>query len=318
MTSRERVLRTLDMQPFDQVPIEGWRVRSDVTGAGARFGPGRVSGTFGVKGCRRDAWGCIFEAAEDGVTGEVRNPILTGWSQLDTFTPPWDVLEQADLTQVNACCAASDKFVMERFCDLQPFQRLQYLRGTETLFLDLAYAEAPLYRLRDRIQEYYLRKLEMLCRTDVDGVHVEDDWGSQTALLISPVQWREFFKPLYQQYCDLAHAHGKRLVLHSDGYIAEILPDLVEIGVDAVNAQLDCMDVEAIAAQYHGRITFWGGFDRQRLLPFGTEAEIRAEVRRIAAAFFRYGRTGVVAQCFRDKGVREEAIDAVYDEWTRI
>ncbi len=106
--------------------------------------------------------------------------------------------------------------------------------------------------------------------------------------------------------------------MHSDGNIMEIIPDLIEIGVSAVNAQLDCMDIEKIAGQFHEKIAFWGGFDRQYLLPFGTAEEVRKEVRRIANTFFKYKRTGIVAQCFWDKGGKAENVYAFYDEWNKV
>jgi hypothetical protein len=308
------------MKPFDLVPLEGSsRLRNDVMGPKlTTFAKIPVAGVMWKKGCWTDAWGCVFEAAEDGVVGEVKNALLDDWAKLDTFKPPWASLKDPALAHINATCATSEKFVMPMWCDIQPFQRMQFLRGTEMLFMDLAYGESEVYRLRDMVHEFYLKKVEILCQTDVDGIHVEDDWGSQQALLVSPALWRAFFKPLYKDYCDLARKHGKKLVLHSDGHIMAILPDLVEIGVDAVNAQIDCMDLDAISANFHGKIAFWGGFDRQRLLPFGTDAEIRQEVRRIAKSFFQYGRTGIIGQCFLDKGTPDAALDAVYDEWMEL
>ena len=316
MTSRERVKAALRFQLVDQIPVEGYFADSDVCSSGqARFGRGRESGTWYKAGKCTDQWGCVFEAAEDGVKGEVKEALISEWEQLDAFQPPWDVLEEADLSGVNAACAASTKFMMEMWCDLQPFQRMQYLRGTENLFIDIATEEPGLYRLGKMVHEFTLKKIELLCKTDLDAIHIEDDWGSQEAMLISPEFWRKFFKPMYKEYCEMTHRSGKFLVMHSDGCIDAIIPDLIEIGVDALNAQLDCMDVPSIAERFHGKICFWGGFDRQRLLPWGTESEIRNEVKRIASCFFKYGRTGVVGQCFQDKGVSDLAVAWVYDEW---
>lgn len=320
LTPRERIRCALEMKPFDLVPLEGsGRLRNDVMVPKlTTFTKYPVSGVWYKKGFWTDVWGCVFEAAEDGVIGEVTTAQLDDWAKLDTFKLPWESLKDPELANINAICAESDKFVMPMWCDIQPFQRMQFLRGTEMLFMDLAYGEAEVYRLRDMVHEFYLKKVEILCQTDVDGIHIEDDWGSQTTMLISPAFWRGFFKPLYQDYCAMIHSHGKKLVFHSDGNITAILPDLVEIGVDAVNAQIDCMDLDAISANFHGKIAFWGGFDRQRLLPFGTDAEIRQEVRRIAKSFFQYGRTGVVGQCFKDAATPDAACDVVYDEWMKL
>jgi uroporphyrinogen decarboxylase len=124
-------------------------------------------------------------------------------------------------------------------------------------------------------------------------------------MLISPNQWREYFKPLYKDYCDVAQGKGKYVIMHSNGYVADIIPDLIEIGVDGLNAQIDCMDVDDLARRYHHKMAFWGGFDRQYLLPFGTRKEVMSEVHRIAEAFFSYGRTGIIGQCFGDKDAKE-------------
>lgn len=67
------------------------------------------------------------------------------------------------------------------------------------------------------------------------GTYV-DEWGCQNALLIAPAMWREWFKPFYRDYCALAHAHGKFAFMHSDGHIAAVYEDLIEVGVDALNS----------------------------------------------------------------------------------
>ena len=113
----------------------------------------------------------------------------------------------------------------------------------------------------------------------------KDDWGSQASLLISPRHWRKLFKPLYADYCRIIHDAGKFAFFHSDGHIAAIFPDLIEIGVDAVNSQLFCMDIEALAREYKGQITLWGEIDRQQALAFGTPQDVRQAVRRVRRAF---------------------------------
>lgn len=313
MKSRERVISALTFEEFDQVPNE----MDDVFIPEVSFGKGLSNGCYGKRGSHADEWGCVFEAGEDGVKGEVKKYIINDWSILDSFIPPWDVLENADFSRTDRSDQNSDKFIIHMW-NTDPFQRMQYLRGTENLFIDLAYGDIQIYKLRDMIHEFYYKKVELLVNTDVDCIHLEDDWGSQKSLLISPEMWREYFKPLYKDYCDLAHSKGKYVLMHSDGFIEEIIPDLVEIGVNAVNAQLDCMNMERLAERFHGKMAFWGGIDRQYLLPFGTEEEIRSEVRRIAEVFFKYKRTGIVAQCFLDKDSKINNFNVVFDEWRKI
>lgn len=331
MTSRERVKKVLNFEEVDKIPIENVydkyhpdreladRYPTDVDSPEYKYGNGKKRGVIGNKGTWVDEWGCVWEAAEEGVKGEIKNPLLTEWSALDTFQPPWDVLKEADLSMVNKCCEQSDKFMMV-FWDTaaSPFQRMQFLRGTENLFMDLAYGDMEVFKLRDMVHEYYIKQLEMWVNTDVDAIHIEDDWGTQQSLLISPQLWREFYKPLYKDYCDLAHSKGKHVLMHSDGFIMDIIPDLIEIGVDAINSQLFCMDIEKLAELYHGKIAFWGEIDRQYILPFGTEQEARDAVQRVAKAFLKYKRTGIIGQCARGKGIRKDNVFAVYDEWSKV
>jgi uroporphyrinogen-III decarboxylase len=191
---------------------------------------------------------------------------------------------------------------------------MQFLRGSEQLFMDLAYGEKEIYQLRDMLHDFFCEELRMWAKTDVDAIQFMDDWGAQNALLISPALWRSFYKPLYREYCDIIKGAGKFVFFHSDGHIAAIYPDLVEIGVDAVNSQLFCMDIEGLAADFRGKITFWGEIDRQFIMPFGTTDEVREGVRRVRHALDD-GTGGVIAQC--EWGVRDpmENVLAVFDEW---
>lgn len=316
ITSRELIKKALNFELCERIPTD----RDDATGPMFTYGIGRTSGVpEGTKGIRYDQWGVKWEASEDGVSGEVKGCLIDDWSKLADFTPPYDVLDETDFTGVDEFCAATDKFIIPMWwANYNLFERMQNLRGTEQLLMDIADGEDEIYQLRKMVHDYFMRQGEMWAKTGVDGIHIADDWGSQTSLLISPDTWRRFFKPCYKEYCDMAHAHGKYVVFHSDGNIESIIGDLVEIGVNAVNSQLFCMDMEKIAAQYHGKIAFWGELDRQFALPFGTTDDCRKAVRKVADTFLKYGRTGIIGQAFWGKDIPAENLDAVYDEWSKI
>ena len=249
------------------------------------------------------------------MAGEVAGPPLADFGTLDSFQPPWELLDGLDLSDVNENCARSDLYTRAGCCP-RPFERMQFLRGSENLFYDLGYGVAEVYRLRDMVHDYYVREMELWAKTDVDALSFMDDWGAQTALLISPNQWREFYKPLYRDYCRIAHSHGKAIFFHSDGFIEPIYPDLVEIGVDAVNSQLFCMDIERLAEDFKGKITFWGEIDRQWVLPFGTPQDVESAVWRVRRALDD-GTGGVIAQCEWGKHNPRANIETVYATWDR-
>ncbi|NPV81290.1 MAG: methyltransferase [Firmicutes bacterium] len=334
MNPRDRVIKTLRFESVDRAPRDLWYLPGvemfrkneldevlqefppDFASPRYRYGKSRrARGIPNVIGEYVDAWGSVWTVAEPGVIGEVKAPPLADWSALDSYTPPWELLEEADLSEVNRSCAETDRFVKVG-TETRPFERMQFLRGTENLFLDLAYGTKEVYRLRDMLHEFFIREMEMWAKTDVDAVAFMDDWGAQKALLISPELWRSFFKPLYKDYCDILHSAGKFVFFHSDGNIEVIYPDLIEIGISALNSQLFCMNIEELGRKYGGKITFWGEIDRQKILPFGSTDEVRQAVRRVRRALDT-GHGGVIAQC--EWGVKDpkENIRAVFDEWLK-
>jgi len=334
MTSRERVIRALRFRNPDRAPREvwalpgiAWHLQQEYDQLLERFPMdfGRPTFSYGPSKRARgeeyrvgefvDAWGSVWVVLEESRLGEVKQPALGDWSALDSYELPWEVIREADWSEANRSCAQSDLF-MRGGSLANIFERMQFLRGSENLFLDLAYGVKEVYRLRDMLHDFCTTELELWAKTDVDSIGFCDDWGTQTALLISPDLWRSFFKPLYRDYCEIIHRGGKFAFFHSDGHIEAIYPDLIELGVDALNSQLFCMDIEELGRKYRGKITFWGEVDRQHILPFGTPDEVRAAVRRVRAALDD-GAGGVIAQC--EWGVEDplENVMAVFEEWER-
>ena len=336
MTSRERVRRALEFDRPDRVPRDLWalpiadqqhgkpamddfRRRWPVDLAGAPgVDPAKLGLTRGdwyAIGTFRDEWGCEFDNIHGGVIGQVKRPLLDDWSKLDDLRPPIEMLT-IDADAANRFCAQTDKFVMAACCP-RPFERAQFLRGSETLYCDLGEESTELKTLLSRIHEFYLKELEVWANTDVDALSFMDDWGSQRALLISPAQWRRLFKPLYADYAAVARAAGKKLFMHTDGYIFDIYQDLIDIGVDAVNSQLFTMDIEEIGRRYRGQIAFWGEIDRQHVLCHAAVPEVRAAVSRVIDNLYR-PEGGVIAQFELTAGAKLENGEAIFQTWQEL
>lgn len=327
LTSRERVIRTLEFGGVDRPARDVWLLpaayfdRREALQALLDLYPSDFGSSGFVDpvdespiyrpGEWTDAWGSRWLNIQPGMIGEVKHPALDDWSKLDQWQPPWHLLGRG-FERVNATCAASDRFI--QLGGPRPFERLQFVRGTENVYMDLAWGEAKLLRLLEMIHDYNLRHLEHVVRTDVDAVGFMDDWGSAHALLISPAMWVAHFKPLYRDYCDLAHSHGKYVMMHSDGYIMPLYEHLIEIGVDAINSQLFTMPIEEIGARFKGRITFWGEMDRQGTMPFGTTDDVRAAVERVRKALWD-PRGGVIGQAEFNQDVPLENIRAFFEAW---
>ncbi|MEK6755523.1 MAG: uroporphyrinogen decarboxylase family protein, partial [Bacteroidota bacterium] len=163
----------------------------------------------------------------------------------------------------------------------------QFLYRNDGFLLLLAMDPARAHAFLDRVVEMHLKNLEhflALVGDSIDIILFGDDLGMQSGPQISPAMYREFFKPRHKQMWD----HAKKLanvkvMLHCCGGVRELLPDLIDAGLDAINpVQVSCsgMDVEGLKSDFGKDIAFWGGgCDTQRILPRCTPNEVRTHVR---------------------------------------
>lgn len=163
-----------------------------------------------------------------------------------------------------------------------------WMRGYEDYYIDLALNHQLVGRLMDKVKQtkaaYWERVLEEV-GDYLDVMMLGDDFGGQNRLLMSPKTWRELIKPRLKELFDFLHSKSKgKVFLHSCGSIREVIPDLIEIGVDILNpVQLSAagMDSAGLKREFGKDLTFWGGgIDTQLVLPRGTPEEVRSEVRR--------------------------------------
>lgn len=279
----------------------------------------RVKGDPYLAGYYTDEWGCVFKNIQDGVIGEVETPPIPDIKDWKQVKPPYDQLNddlQKAKDQIRRYYEGTDKFVLANCCP-RPWERYQFIRGTENAMIDMMTPDEGGRDLLKTIHEFYMKEMEFWVQMDVDAIMFMDDWGTQNQLLIPPRIWRELFKPLYKDYCDLAHAHGKFIFMHSDGHISEIYEDLVDVGVDAMNSQLFCMDMDDLRRRVKGKITFWGEIDRQHVLPSPNPQDGRVAVREVAKYLYD-PKGGVIAQFEFGAGANPETALVIFDEWQKI
>ncbi|NUQ63317.1 MAG: hypothetical protein HUU20_12630 [Pirellulales bacterium] len=332
MTSRDRVVLTLNHQPVDRIARDLWvstemelchadeveelrfRFAGDIVKPNFRYPRGeRSRGKRREPGEYTDAWGCTWRVPKRGMVGELIGPPLADLARLDGYRPPLEILDHADFSAANESCAGTSRFVLA-WSETRPLERLQALRGPEAALADLALGPAGARSLLGMLHDFSCREMQLWANSDVDGVVFMDDWGSQSGLIVSPDVFRDLFKPLYREYCEILHAHDKYAFFHTDGNVADLFGELVEIGIDAINSQLFSMDIEALAREYRGRVTFWGEIDRLKTLLLATPEQVRAAVRRVQRAL-DYGRGGVIAQCEWSSGIPFKNIAAVFEQW---
>ena len=201
----------------------------------------------------------------------------------------------------------------------EPFLVYKGLRGDEQAFIDLV--ENP------DLVNYCLDKLFALAYENTRRVfeaipgkvtyaYIAEDMGAQDDLMLSPTQIRQFLLPRMKTMIDLAHQGGAKVFHHNDGAVRRILPDLVGIGIDILNPiQWRCagMEREGLKKDFGASLVFHGGMDNQRTLPFGTVADVQAEVEQ-NLAILGAGGGYILAPCHNVQAVSPaENIVAMYE-----
>jgi len=199
-----------------------------------------------------------------------------------------------------------------------------WLRGAADFYMDIASDDGLGAALLDRVLEHYLKWTGfVLSRIGkyIDVVKVADDLGTQENLMLSPKLYRKMIKPrqaiLYQHIKEQCRC---KLLLHACGAIRSIIPDLIEIGVDAINpVQITArgMDPDQLKTEFGNQMTFWGGdVDTQHTLPFASAVEVKRMVKKNLEVF-KPGGGHVFAQVHNiTPDVPVENIIAMYEAYS--
>ena len=172
---------------------------------------------------------------------------------------------------------------------LFPFERAYAMQGMETFLLNMGMDGAFARDLMERIAHYCKELMGPFLAElgdHVDIIKIGDDLGTQESLMISPKMYRELLKPIHADFISFIKARTKAKVLfHSDGDVAPLIDDFIEIGVDILNpiqtSAGTMSDLPALKKRHGDKIAFCGGIDSHRILPFGTPEDVRQEVKRV-------------------------------------
>jgi len=215
-------------------------------------------------------------------------PTLDGYTFPEAerfFRPEWKERGQ------QTCEENEDSFLMAGL-GWGLFEVSWNLRGFENVMMDTV-AEPDFYEeMLDKLTDLYLAFVEYTVDLPVDAIMFGDDWGDQRGVIIGPERWRRFFKPRWAKIYQAVHASGKKVVTHCCGSIVDIIPDLIEIGLDvleSVQPEAVGMSPYGLKKQWGDKLTFWGGLGSQSTIPFGTPEQIKEEVERLCAEMGKGG-----------------------------
>jgi len=238
----------------------------------------------------RDAFGTVWrtdELPQSVVEPGLKTPSFQGYAfpAADAFLDP---TAKADAEKRVGESSDSFTIVSPVVCLWQSW----YVRGFETTLMDCVAEEDFYAEMLDRFTDLSLALVEACADVPADAIMMGDDWGDQRGILIGPERWRRFFKPRYARIFEAVHDQGKLAIMHCCGSAADVMADIIEIGLDvleSVQPEAAGMNPYTLKRAWGDKITFWGGLGSQSTIPFGTPAEICREIRRLRREMGRGG-----------------------------
>jgi uroporphyrinogen decarboxylase len=228
----------------------------------------------------RDAFGVVWDRRTDQDIGNPAEYPLSDKKNLDSYRFP-EIKPELFSHIPEAIKKNPDRFAV--FCiGVALFERAWTLRGMENLMMDMVDDPDFVEALLDRIIKFNLLTIQQVFGFPLQMIYFGDDWGQQRGLLMGPKYWRKYIKPGLERMFRKVKEKGLFISIHSCGDIEEILPDLIEIGLDLYNPfQPEVADINRIKKEFGDRLSFWGGLSIQKILPFGTPEEVKKEVKRL-------------------------------------
>jgi uroporphyrinogen decarboxylase len=238
------------------------------------------TGTYIKPGYYQDEFGVLWNrSGADKDIGVVERYIFPD-ADLGAYRFPVPDLEAVDRATARMVQNGRDTMKLGKIGMLF-FERAWSLRGMENLMCDFYLNEEFAMSLFDKILEYNLEIVNGALKFDIDGFYFGDDYGMQTGLIFSPEVFRKYIKPRLKTLFEPIQAKKKKVMLHSCGNIEQILPDLIELGLDVYQTvQPELYDLKKLKNQFGKDLTFWGGISTQRDLPYLAPSEIVEIVKR--------------------------------------
>lgn len=284
MTSRERVQRVLSGQLPDRLPFNFWMDRDRMAELDRRYGADFRLTHYGadvIEGfILLNFWpGLSANTVDDGKTVWQVEPMVRDIREaVDHPMPdPTDEAVYSDLRQKRAQWPDKAIFALTG----GPFSILEPLRLAENVFYDVIDHPDAVHAILKRAEEVFTEAARRACAEDIDVLYIAHDICSRNGAMMSPDMLREFHFDYLRGMVEAAHAAGKKVFHHTDGYVMDILDLFIEYGFDGINPlEPRYHDSEEFVRRSSGRLMVYGGGDNCNIIPDGTPDEVRAHVRR--------------------------------------
>ncbi len=195
----------------------------------------------------------------------------------------WPKIEWFDFSKIQENCLKYPDYAIESGY-IAPFYMYNNIRGLEKSLMDLAINEEMAQYIIQKISDYfygYAKKIFEAGNGKIDIAQVTDDFGTQNGLMLSIEMFDRYFREQYRRLIKLVNSYNIKIFHHDDGSIMDLIPELVEVGIDILNPiqwHLPGMDINKLKKDFGDDICFHGGVDNQKVLPFGNTSDVEQEV----------------------------------------
>ncbi|MDD5483564.1 MAG: uroporphyrinogen decarboxylase family protein [Kiritimatiellae bacterium] len=229
----------------------------------------------------QDEWGCVWNRTGLDNMGQVKEHPLSSREAMKNYKFPDPDAGDRFANLENILKDVAGKYVLLNL-PFTLFERMHYLRGFTELLEDFYLYPEEVRGLAEKIVDFQIGVVNRLkdFKGRVHGVLMTDDWGTQSATIISLPLWREFFKPGYKRLFAAIHDMGMHTWLHSCGKVNDFINEFIEVGLDVINlGQPALAGIAETGKKFAGRICFASFVDVQTTFVRGTLDEIRAEAK---------------------------------------
>lgn len=282
MTSYEIVTRTVEFGTPERVPFT-----SRLFGPSDFFDLWLDTPPYTPRKPGYTEWGYTMAHTEIPNNGKPADVAIATWDMLDSFRWP-NAAAPERYASIAARLATPES--KDMYCHIGWFMGLfdtvYRLHEFDDCMRDFHLESARMKHLTARVAEFMLGVIDELASrfpARIHGILLPDDWGGQESTFMSVGMWDDFFGPHYRAIGRRLHENGIHFWLHSDGRINDLLPVLIDCGVDVINMPSPrVVGVDEVGERFAGKLCFINGVDIQSTLVRGTEDEIEEEAQQIA------------------------------------
>jgi uroporphyrinogen decarboxylase len=309
MTSKERVMLAVNHREADRVPITfdaepgvfqklykhfGVTTREQLWDAlhvdtwllGPDGKKDRRSKDLG-NGISEDIWGVQWKTASYGdgsYTDVIHNPLRGDITIEKIKKHPWPAYDLSDFSTMRSKCAAQAHRALIGHATLGPYFQASFMRGMDDLLMDMMVEPDRAKFLLDKVHSYIRHQVQELMRSAgdlLDIYYIADDFCMQTAPMMPPMVFEQFFVPYIREIADIVHEHDCKFLFHCCGSVRPLLPMMIKAGVDMlepIQTRATGMEVEGLKRDFGQDLCFYGSVDLQEVLSKGTAETVRQEV----------------------------------------